>query len=53
MHEILTLNFDEQLALRSRARRSAVVRFSEQEFVEGWDGSGWKALLGREIEKNK
>jgi len=53
MHEILALSFDEQLAMRSRARRLAVERFSEQEFVKGWDSSGWKAFLRREIEKHK
>jgi alpha-1,2-mannosyltransferase len=53
MHEILTISFDEQLALRSRARRLAVARFSEQEFVKGWDSSGWKAFLRREDDKNK
>jgi alpha-1,2-mannosyltransferase len=47
MHEILMLSFDEQLALRSRARRLAVERFSEQEFVKGWDSCGWKTFLDK------
>jgi alpha-1,2-mannosyltransferase len=53
MHEILTLSFDEQLAVRSCARRLAVERFSEQEFVKSWDSSGWKRFVTWDIEKNK
>jgi alpha-1,2-mannosyltransferase len=53
MHEILTLPFDEQLALRARARRSAIERFSEQEFVKGWDSIGWKAFLWQDTKKNQ
>lgn len=46
MHEILMLPFDEQLAMRACARRLAVERFSEQEFMRSWDSSGWKAFVG-------
>ena len=53
MHEILTLSFDEQLALRSRTRRLAVERFSEQVFVNGWNSSGWKTFLSRDTKRDK
>jgi alpha-1,2-mannosyltransferase len=52
MHEISTLSYDEQLALRSRARRLAIERFSEQEFEKGWDSIGWKAFLRQDTQKN-
>jgi len=47
MHEILTLSADKQLSMRSCARRWAVKQFSEDEFVKGWERSGWKECLYR------
>lgn len=45
MHEILTLSPEKQLEMRSRCRSLAIRRFSEDEFVKGWDGSGWRRYL--------
>ncbi len=48
MHEILSLSPDKQLSMRSCARKCAVKQFSEDEFVKGWERSGWKAYLYRD-----
>jgi len=48
MHKILTLSSNEQLAIRSRARKLASERFSEDEFVEGVKG-GWNSFLKKRI----
>jgi len=45
MHEILTLSPDQQLAMRSRGRNLAIRRFSEDQFVRDWEGSGWRRYL--------
>ncbi|KAF9523410.1 mannosyltransferase [Crepidotus variabilis] len=45
MHEVLTLSVDAELAMRHRARTWAVQKFSEQEFEEGWNQSGWRKYL--------
>jgi alpha-1,2-mannosyltransferase len=42
LHNALSLSSGEDKAIRERARESAVKRFSEEEFVKGWDLSGWK-----------
>ncbi|KAF5367020.1 hypothetical protein D9758_003860 [Tetrapyrgos nigripes] len=52
LHEALSLSSlsteaeaeakDEDIAIRERARESAMKRFSEEEFVKGWDENGWK-----------
>ncbi|CCM03735.1 uncharacterized protein FIBRA_05881 [Fibroporia radiculosa] len=44
-HAILTLPSNEEIELRSRARRWAVQRFSEEEFEKEWNASGWKKWL--------
>ena len=45
LHAALSLSAEEDLALRRRARTSAVQKFSEEEFTKGWDASGWRTGL--------
>ncbi|KNZ81275.1 Asparagine-linked glycosylation protein 11 like protein [Termitomyces sp. J132] len=45
LHSALTLSSDEDLAIRKRARRWALHRFSEEEFEKGWQASGWRRYL--------
>lgn len=40
-HHVLTLPKEEDLALRERARTTAVTRFSEAEFERTWNASRW------------
>ncbi|KAI9566213.1 glycosyltransferase family 4 protein [Boletus coccyginus] len=47
LHEILMMDTATQRGYRERARRWAVERFSEEEFVRGWEGSGWMACMRR------
>ncbi|KAG8214910.1 mannosyltransferase, partial [Butyriboletus roseoflavus] len=47
MHEILTMNAATDQGYRERARRWAVEKFSEEEFVKGWEGSGWRTCVRR------
>ncbi|TDL23341.1 mannosyltransferase [Rickenella mellea] len=42
MQTVLAMLKDEEIAMRSRARRWAVQRFSREEFEKGWEKSGWK-----------
>jgi alpha-1,2-mannosyltransferase len=42
LHAVLTLDRLEELTLRKRARTWAVQRFSEEEFVKGWNASRWR-----------
>ncbi|KAF9489586.1 mannosyltransferase [Pleurotus eryngii] len=42
---VFSLSEVEDTALRARARRWAVGRFSEDEFVRGWYESGWRRFL--------
>jgi alpha-1,2-mannosyltransferase len=42
LHEVLTLPKEQEYAMRERARRWAVGRFSEREFEKGWEASGWR-----------
>ncbi|KDQ26009.1 glycosyltransferase family 4 protein [Pleurotus ostreatus PC15] len=42
---VFALSEGEEIALRARARRWAVGRFSEDEFVRGWHESGWRRFL--------
>lgn len=44
-HTVFSLSEVEEIALRARARRWAVGRFSEDEFVRGWHESGWRRFL--------
>ena len=44
-HSVFQLSRAEDLALRQRARKWAAKRFSNEEFEEGWDNSGWKDWL--------
>ncbi|KAI0770680.1 mannosyltransferase [Fomes fomentarius] len=44
-HTVLTLSPEQDLAMRTRARTVAVTKFSEDEFVKGWDASGWREWL--------
>ena len=44
-HAVFSLAPAEDVALRARARGSAVQRFSELEFERGWDASGWRRWL--------
>ncbi|KAF8636015.1 hypothetical protein AX15_000175 [Amanita polypyramis BW_CC] len=43
LHQALSLSQVEGLAMRNRARRLAMQRFSEEEFVNGWNASGWQS----------
>ncbi|KAN0088030.1 glycosyltransferase family 4 protein [Tylopilus felleus] len=45
LHEILTMDAATEHGFRERARLWAVERFSEDEFVKGWEGSGWMACI--------
>jgi len=45
LHRVFTLPPDAELAMRERARTWAVQRFSEEEFVKGWDASDWKIWM--------
>ncbi|THV05614.1 mannosyltransferase [Dendrothele bispora CBS 962.96] len=45
LHNALSLSKEEDKAIRERARTSAVQRFSEEEFVRGWELSGWRKWL--------
>ncbi|KAI6039650.1 glycosyltransferase family 4 protein [Pisolithus marmoratus] len=45
LHEILTMDPAQAKALRERGRRWATERFSEEEFVRGWEKSGWRSHL--------
>ncbi|KAJ7145790.1 glycosyltransferase family 4 protein [Mycena epipterygia] len=45
IHTALTLSPEADLAIRQRARTSAVQRFSEAEFEAAWEASGWSTLL--------
>jgi len=45
LHNALSLSTAEELAMRERARKWAVQRFAEAEFVKGWDASGWLSWL--------
>ncbi|TFK48788.1 mannosyltransferase [Heliocybe sulcata] len=47
LHQVFTLPPDAELAMRQRARTWAVQRFSEEEFVNGWDASEWKTWMAR------
>ncbi|KAF9242562.1 mannosyltransferase [Melanogaster broomeanus] len=42
MHEILMMDAVTVKGYRERAREWAVQRFSEEEFVKAWEGSGWR-----------
>jgi alpha-1,2-mannosyltransferase len=45
LHTVFTLSEDKEAALRQRARTWAVQRFSNEEFENGWDASGWAEVL--------
>lgn len=45
IHTALTLPPVEELAMRDRARKLAVQKFSEVEFEKAWNESGWKKWL--------
>ncbi|KAG7088859.1 hypothetical protein E1B28_012813 [Marasmius oreades] len=45
LHTALSLDAEEDLAIRERARAWAVMKFSQEEFEKGWDCSGWKKLI--------
>jgi len=45
LHQALSLSKAEESAMRKRARQWAVQRFSEEEFVKGWNASGWQKSL--------
>ncbi|KAJ6482944.1 mannosyltransferase [Mycena vitilis] len=45
IHEAFSLAPEDDLAIRQRARTSAVQRFSEAEFETAWEASGWSKLL--------
>lgn len=45
IHTVLTLPTAEELAMRDRARKLAVHKFSEEEFEKAWNESGWKRWL--------
>ena len=45
LHQALSLSKVEESAIRDRARQWAVQRFSEEEFVKGWNASGWQKYL--------
>ncbi|KAM6494268.1 mannosyltransferase [Amanita muscaria] len=49
LHNALSLSNAEELAMRERARKWAVQRFSEEEFVKGWDSSGWLSWLPKNL----
>ena len=42
---VLTLSPEADVAMRTRARKWAVQKFSAEEFEKGWDGSGWRKWL--------
>jgi len=44
-HSVFQLSREEDVALRRRARKWAVERFSNEEFEKGWDNSRWKDWL--------
>ena len=44
---VLSLPPEEDLAMRTRARKWAVQRFSEEEFEKAWNESGWRTFLFR------
>ncbi|KAH0832377.1 glycosyltransferase family 4 protein [Lanmaoa asiatica] len=43
--QILTMDAAIERGYRERARRWAVERFSEEEFIKGWEGSGWRTCV--------
>ncbi|KAL4066395.1 glycosyltransferase family 4 protein [Scleroderma yunnanense] len=45
MHQILTMDAVQERAYRERARRWAVQKFSEDEFIKGWEKSGWRRYV--------
>ena len=45
LHTVLTLPPVEELAIRDRARKLAVKKFSEEGFEKAWNESGWKKWL--------
>ncbi|KAF8627395.1 hypothetical protein AX17_006210 [Amanita inopinata Kibby_2008] len=45
LHQALNLSPAEDLAMRERARKWATQRFSEEEFVKGWNSSNWQNWL--------
>ncbi|KAF9220277.1 glycosyltransferase family 4 protein [Gyrodon lividus] len=45
MHEILTMDAATERGYRERARQWAVQRFSEEEFVNAWERSGWRHCM--------
>ncbi|KIJ15033.1 glycosyltransferase family 4 protein [Paxillus involutus ATCC 200175] len=45
IHEILTMDAVTERGYRERARQWAVQRFSEEEFVKAWKGSGWSKYV--------
>ncbi|KAH7928759.1 glycosyltransferase family 4 protein [Leucogyrophana mollusca] len=45
LHTVLTLSPSEERRMRERARTWAVEQFSEEEFVKGWNASGWRKWL--------
>ncbi|KAG9308815.1 mannosyltransferase [Chiua virens] len=47
LHEILSMDATVERGYRERARQWAVERFSEAEFIRGWDGSGWRTCVRR------
>ncbi|TDL23335.1 UDP-Glycosyltransferase/glycogen phosphorylase [Rickenella mellea] len=47
MQTVLAMPKDDEIAMRSRARRWAVQRFSREKFEKGWEKSGWKTKLSR------
>ncbi|OCH87325.1 mannosyltransferase [Obba rivulosa] len=49
LRTVLTLSLQAELAMRSRARKWAVQRFSEDEFEKGWTASGWRSWLPRNL----
>ncbi|KAI0698166.1 mannosyltransferase [Cytidiella melzeri] len=44
-HKVFSLDEEEEIELRTRARVWAVQRFSQEEFEKGWSESGWRAEL--------
>jgi len=48
MHEILTMDATTELRYRERARLWAVEKFSQEEFVKGWEESGWLTYVRRQ-----
>ena len=45
LHEALSMDEEEQRAMRERGRKWAVERFSRAGFEEAWEASGWRQWL--------